>query len=193
MIRPPTVKVINQGFIAHEGDEIVDASSSVTLVEAAGKRIIVDTGAAKDRNTLLGSFDAIHISPDRIDIVVNTHLHRDHIGCNDLFRKARFYAHRLESPPVGTVALNAGLRLVEGVEIVPTPGHTLGSVSVLVYAERRYAICGDAIPTRANFEKHVPPFINVDSKLALKSMDLLSAWGQTVIPGHDALFVVPGK
>jgi len=83
--------------------------------------------------------------------------------------------------------------LFPGVEVVHTPGHTAGSVTVFVRAEKRYAICGDAIPTKANYDSHVPPFIAIDKNLATKSMDAIIASADTIIPGHDAPFDIQGK
>ena len=35
----------------------------------------------------------IGLSPDDIDLVINSHLHPDHCGCNAFFRKATFLVH----------------------------------------------------------------------------------------------------
>jgi glyoxylase-like metal-dependent hydrolase (beta-lactamase superfamily II) len=55
---------------------------------------------------LLQSFDAAHIKPEAVDIVINTHLHFDHCGWNTTqredgsivptFPNARYFAHRGE-------------------------------------------------------------------------------------------------
>ena len=68
---------------------------NVALVESGGKRILVDTGMGDkwgekesriyrlDRSTtLLGSLRALGVSPEDVDVVVNTHLHFDHAGGN---------------------------------------------------------------------------------------------------------------
>jgi len=73
----------------------VPLALNVALIETAGKRILVDTGmgdkwAEKERSiygidrtrTLAGSLAALGLTPDDIDIVVNTHLHFDHAGGN---------------------------------------------------------------------------------------------------------------
>ena len=193
MMERPTVKVLKAGRLVRRGTEIVEASSSVTLVESAGHRIIVDTGSSEDTGELVQALDAVRVGPTDVGIVVNTHLHSDHIGGNNLFTKARFYAHKLESPPVGTAVVSSKQKLLPGIEIVPSPGHTLGSISVLVTAERRYAICGDAIPTKANYDQRIPPYVNVDRRLALKSMELLLGIADVIVPGHDAIFNVEGK
>jgi glyoxylase-like metal-dependent hydrolase (beta-lactamase superfamily II) len=73
----------------------VTLALNVALVETAGKRVLVDTGIGdkwsdKDRSiyridrgtTLLASLRALGLSPEDIDVVINTHLHFDHSGGN---------------------------------------------------------------------------------------------------------------
>lgn len=191
--RATKFSLVMEGRLVRDGARIVEASSSVSMVESGGRVVVVDTGSLADANRLREAFRGASIEPDQVDIVINTHLHLDHIGGNALFRNARFYAHRLESPPLGTARISEGFEIIPGVEVVTTPGHTAGSISVIVRAERRYAICGDAIPTKANLDGHVPPAINIDPRLALKSMDLLEASADVIVPGHGAPFDVERK
>ena len=188
--RATSVRSILDGRLVRSGNTILEASSTVSLVVSAEKRIIVDTGSPTDLKLLREALRTASVRPSDVDIVVNTHLHMDHIGGNSLFPNARFYAHRLENPPLGTIRVSEGFELLPGVELVLTPGHTAGSISVLVLADRRYAICGDAIPTRANVANHVPPSININPRLALKSMDSLEASADVIVPGHEAPFEV---
>lgn len=136
---------------------------------------------------------AASLDPDDVDTVVNTHLHIDHCGGNDLFPRAVFKAHGLENPTIGTLRVREGDIVAEKVSVMDTPGHTAGSVTVLVDAERRYAICGDAIPAKANYDAGVPPAAHVDSRLAIQSMIRILSWADVVIPGHDAPFDVARK
>ena len=184
---------MRSGFLVRKDDVIIDASSSVTLVEAMGKKIIVDTGSPRDSEKIQADLRSMKVQPGEIDIVVNTHLHIDHSGCNELFPNALSYAHRFEEPPIGSTRISGALTLLPGVEIVPTPGHTEGSISVFVSAEKRYAICGDAIPTKANYDAHVPPFVAFDKNLATKSMEMILDWAQVVVPGHGDPFDVLRK
>jgi len=188
--RATSVRSILDGRLVRSGNAILEASSTVSLVVSAEKRMIVDTGSPTDLKLLREALRTASVRPDDVDMVVNTHLHMDHIGGNSLFPNARFYAHRLENPPLGTIRVSEGFELLPGVELVLTPGHTAGSISVLVHADRRYAICGDAIPTKANVENHVPPSININPQLALKSMDSLEASADVIDPGNEAPFEV---
>jgi len=188
--RATSVRSILDGRLVRSGNAILEASSTVSLVVSAEKRMIVDTGSPTDLKLLREALRTASVRPDDVDVVVNTHLHMDHIGGNSLFPNARFYAHRLENPPLGTIRVSEGFELLPGVELVLTPGHTAGSISVLVHADRRYAICGDAIPTKANVDNHVPPSINIDPRLALRSLDFLEASADVIVPGHEAPFEV---
>lgn len=189
----PSVQVLRQGWVVRDGAKVVGASSSVVLVRSGSADIVVDTGSRDDAEAVTGALAAVDIHPEDVSHVVNTHLHMDHCGCNDLFTNALFHAHGLEEPPVGTVRVSGEVTIAPGVRLVPTPGHTAGSVSVFVESDRRYAICGDAIPPRANYEARAPPAVHIDRSLAMKSMDVILAWAEVVIPGHDRQFNVLGK
>lgn len=191
--RATSVRSILDGRLVRSGKAILEASSTVSLIVSADKTVVVDTGSLTDLELLREALSEASVKPDEVDVVVNTHLHLDHIGGNGLFPNAKVYAHRLESPPLGTIRVSSEFELLPGVEIVHTPGHTAGSISVIVHADGRYAICGDAIPTRANVESHVPPSINIDPRLALKSLDLIVSSADVIIPGHGAPFSVARK
>jgi len=189
----PKVRVVREGSLVREGSAVLDASSTVTLVEVSGKRLVVDTGSPRDFDSLSASFKKMEIPPDSVKFVVNTHLHSDHIGGNGIFTNARIVAHALESPPIGSMRVTERVQLLPHVEVVPTPGHSAGSISVFVSADKNVAICGDAIPTRENYEKHVPPSISNNPALAIKSMDMIVAWANIIIPGHGTSFEVKTK
>ncbi len=189
----PEVVVIREGRLVRDGSAIIEASSTVTMIRSEGTLVLVDTGSPAEIDRLREALLSVHIDAGDVDIVVNTHLHLDHAGGNGLFRNARFYAHGLESPPVGTIRVKDEVDLLPDVRILHTPGHTAGSVSVLVNGSRRYAICGDAVPTRANLENHVPPVINIDPRLALKSMEVLERSADIIVPGHENAFEVARK
>ncbi|NLV16267.1 MAG: MBL fold metallo-hydrolase [Syntrophomonadaceae bacterium] len=55
-------------------------------------RAVIDTGA--------GDKAFAPVEPERVDLVINTHYHRDHTAGNHLFPKARVLVHPLEYPPL---------------------------------------------------------------------------------------------
>ena len=45
---------------------------------------------------LITELASLGISPTDIDVVINSHLHPDHCGCNEFFKNAEFYCHEKE-------------------------------------------------------------------------------------------------
>ncbi|MBN1103310.1 MAG: N-acyl homoserine lactonase family protein [Deltaproteobacteria bacterium] len=133
------------------------------LIQGAPKNILVDTGSwaalmAKywpgkgvDYQTFEQALEKENLSPDKIDIIIQTHLHHDHVGntgkCKNaeviiqeeewIFSKAPHPLQAQYYPP----ELYKGwkIRLIRGdkeiypgIEILHTPGHTPGTQSVAV-------------------------------------------------------------
>lgn len=184
----PEVTVLCEGYLVRDGDRVVDASSTVTLIVTDDGVIVVDTGSPFRLGMMKDALTEARVKASDVGFVVNTHLHSDHCGGNDLFADAVKLAHRLEQPPIESMKVEDGHKIAEGVSIRCTPGHTAGSISVLVESDMKYAICGDAIPTRAGYETRTPPTIHIDRRLAVESMESLSEWADMIVPGHDASF-----
>jgi N-acyl homoserine lactone hydrolase len=184
LIRPLCV-----GQIMRDGKTVVEAHSSSTLIQAGDRSIVVDTSDERNRDEMMLRLLEYGLDPKDVEFVVNTHLHDDHIGNNDLFPHAKILVHAMEKPGLGYLTIRgATFHILEGVKVVHTPGHTPGSVSVFVKGDRRTAIVGDAIPTIDNHLKKVPPNISFDAELALNSMERIVEWAEVVVPGHGPSF-----
>lgn len=177
----PQVRVLCEGFIRRDGKAILEAHGSSTLVLCDPHRLVVDTSSPAYRDRVLAAMVQEEVSLEQVDLLVNTHDHQDHTGNNQLFWRAK------------PLALGRGekeMSICPGVKLVATPGHTHSSVSVFVEAEVRHAIVGDAIPTRDNYEKWLPPGINYDPDLALRSMRSIVDFADVIVPGHGPPFRV---
>jgi len=181
----PEVRVLCEGLIRREGQVVIEAHSSSTLVTCEGLKMVVDTSSLEYRGKVLSSLEELGVRPEKVQMVVNTHLHHDHIANNDLFPKAKVLSF-MEEPHHDQIKKE----ICPGVRLVSTPGHVPGSVSVFVEAERKYAIVGDAIPTENNYLKWVPPALNYDPVLAMESMARIVDFADIVIPGHGTQFAV---
>ena len=85
-----------------DGKNRVSLALNICLIEAGGKRVLVDTGMGDkwtdketslyrlDRSrTLLDGLAALDLGPEDIDVVINTHLHFDHAGGNTVARDGK--------------------------------------------------------------------------------------------------------
>lgn len=112
------------------------------------------------------------LAPDDIDIVVNTHLHFDHAGCNYLFTNSRILVQRdhyqqatgpsvrfqpeyWNLPDLSYELVEGDLKPAPGLQILEVPGHVNGlQVPVLRLPDSgTLVIAGDAISLEENLEQ----------------------------------------
>lgn len=183
------VKVVCEGYLRREAGVICEAHSTATLIVDERFLVLVDTSSERYREKLLSGLRAVGVRPEEIAVVVSTHLHHDHIGNNDLFPNATRLARIEEAPGVDYETVTGNLDLQEGISLVHTPGHTRGSMSVMVDAEDgRYVIAGDAIPIKDNYDKWIAPLLRYDEATALRSMRRIAEEADFIVPGHGPLF-----
>jgi glyoxylase-like metal-dependent hydrolase (beta-lactamase superfamily II) len=177
------VYVVKQGKVIYDKEGIVRyASSTVTLIDD-DFAILVDTGLKEDWPVIESGIKEAGFSPSEIDIVVNTHLHLDHVGCNDRF-EARKYAHPTEIAQTNARGYTpCPRRISKRISILETPGHTDGHISVVF--DREIVIAGDAIPTKNHYARRVIPRIHTDVKKAMESLLEIIKIAKIIIPGHD--------
>lgn len=196
-----SVAVIKPGVLVRDRfGNILDARSTVTLVKGNGLNTIIDTGLSSERQVLINALSEQNLAPNDINILINTHSHPDHTGNNELFENAKLVTHRRElygSDETRDILLIENDTEVEpGILVFETPGHTRGSISVLVNCTNigseltRCIMTGDALPIRDNYLKWVPPGIHFDSEIALQSMQKIIGLSDIIIPGHDKPFKI---
>ena len=173
------------------------ACSTVTLVQAGGRTILVDTGL--DDARLLAGLAAAGVDPDGVDTVVLTHTHGDHYRSVHLLPNARVLA---SGPEVNAWRARGAsdkellARLVPtvtgiapGLRLLLTPGHTPGSSTVLVaQAGQLVAITGDAVDSRDFFERREPSHNAVDPAAEKRNFELFAAIADVIVPGHGRPF-----
>lgn len=191
-----SIDVLVLGYLERFEDGSVNLketwSTSSLIRTDDGHVIVVDTSSDFMRSPIKSAFKQIgKIFPDDVDMVVLTHCHTDHIGNVSLFKNATVYVHEGEECTIPDAKIvKEDTEIAKGVRLVHTPGHSDGSMSVFVEADRRYAIVGDAAPLKDNFTKRIIPALHTDAEAARTSLEKIAEWADVVVPGHDKPFKV---
>ncbi|MBQ5483444.1 MAG: MBL fold metallo-hydrolase [Candidatus Methanomethylophilus sp.] len=191
-----SIDVLVLGYLERFEDGSVNLketwSTSSLIRTDDGHVIVVDTSSDFMRSPIKSAFKQIgKIFPDDVDMVVLTHCHTDHIGNVSLFKNATVYVHEGEECTIPNAKIvKEDTEIAKGVRLVHTPGHSNGSMSVFVEADRRYAIVGDAAPLKDNFTKRIIPALHTDADAARESLEKIAEWAEVIVPGHDKPFKV---
>ena len=167
--------------------------------------IIIDPGNPDYLNAKIAAMAQDDIKPEDIGIIVNTHLHIDHCGANESFKKlsdarAALYpvqkknyklmvvdGARLFGMEPGEFTVDTLLNdpvLKSGnykIEIIPSPGHSPDSVCFYL-REEKVLICGDVIFEMNTGRVDLPGGDADDLKksiIALSKLDM-----EYLLPGH---------
>jgi glyoxylase-like metal-dependent hydrolase (beta-lactamase superfamily II) len=169
-------------LVVSVGSFLIRNDAGVTLVDLGlgEAHFAVPAVATYDSGRLLTNLRAEGLSPADVDLVLFTHMHRDHVGWTGdgtgglTFPNARHVVDREEwkywlsrNDPVGPDRQNVLVPLTPviefftaespapGIRALPTPGHTPGHTSFLVTdsaTEESLLILGDAIHSRAQLD-----------------------------------------
>lgn len=171
----------------------------------------VMTPIFKAEQTVVGELGGLGLSPDDIDIVICSHLHPDHCGCNEHFRRATIYCHAAEvaaakaeggeqqgylprewDQPQGFELFDGEHDLFgdERIVLVPMPGHTPGLTVARIALDRDgvFVLASDAAPLQASIDSGAPPKNTWNMDLAADALARLRRFrdqGETVISAHD--------
>lgn len=207
----PKIDVLLQGSPLRTDVGVVGFCSCV-LIEGQ-KRTLVDVGHVGRRLALQAALERRGLMPADIDVTVMSHAHWDHSQNYDLFEHAPMLLHDLErryahhphpndwATPGWTSAMiehqpiiqevDEGYEIEPGVRVMLTPGHSPGSISVLVDTDDGVcAITGDVLHyanvalTRRN------PLVFWNEEQATKSIERILETADAIYPGHDRPFRV---
>lgn len=188
-----TVTVLIPGSARVNDGGSWEASSTVTLIDSNGQKIIVDPGC--DRKLLLGVFEEHGLTLGGIDWVFLSHRHLDHTVLAGVFPNAKVIDDELFQDGLHGEMHRA---MIPGtkVEILKTPGHAPRHGSLLVETKDGVvAIAGDVFwwvdgvePTLdVDFEDE---FADGDVEDLKKSRKLLLEKADWIVPGHGKMVKV---
>lgn len=175
-----------------KGVHVIETYATTTLL-VDDRLVLIDTSADADAGKVMDYLSNIRVKSKDLSTIFITHTHSDHVGGLAAIKHgspAKVAAHRIEADfiarkrvydgPPGTqrhpgtavdVPLDDGQKH-DGLEVIFTPGHTRGSISLLD-PSRSLLIAGDA----ANNESGLRPMddrYNVDPKQHRESIKKLA-------------------
>eukprot|EP00061_Rhincodon_typus_P003485 g20211.t1 len=191
---PYSVFVLKEGYAYTDGDGNTRAGGSITLLKGQ-HAVLVDTGSPWDKDYLLQALQAHGVEPDGVSFVVCTHGHSDHVGNLNLFPEATIIVSRdicRRDVYLGH-DFSAGLpyQLDHGLEVLPTPGHCGGDVSVLVRGteEGTVVVAGDLFEREGDDEGGGSwQLLSENPELQAEQRQRVLALADIIIPGHGPPF-----
>ena len=165
-------------------------------------KTIIDPGSGLDIDYLKSQIKEAGLEMDDIKKIVNTHCHFDHMGADKQLQDEygyEIYMHPLDKKSVDeklddvTVATSFGMTtpdldikqlnegdMVEGYEVIHTPGHTRGGICL---CNGKSLISGDTVFSGGNFGRTDLPTGNskqmAESILRIADLDVVQ-----LFPGH---------
>jgi len=152
--------------------ELTSIAGYIWYIEGAEKRVLIDAGITVEGGVAMGSprrekpqemeegLAKLGLKPEDIDLIIITHLHRDHMELAHKFKNARFIVQKKElefgmnpHPALASSVFEKpfykGLnietiegerQIMDGIGVIPTPGHTPGAQSVVIDTAKGRAI-----------------------------------------------------
>ena len=215
-------------------EETVELPVVCTLLKHTQGNVLFDTGCSPDaavdaearwggvaramvpiydqQDTVIHQLRQTGLAADDIDVVICSHFHPDHCGCNEHFRRATILCHADELAaaqaqdgvaqgylPREWNHAQRGFDTFEGqrdlfgdgrVILLPVPGHTQGMTAALVALDEsgEFLLASDAVAVEANLVEGYAPRNSWDLDKAVEAIAEIKAIadrGAQVIFGHD--------
>lgn len=196
---PYEVHVLFEGYSKILESGGMSANCSCTLITGGQHKIIVDTMTAWDGDRIVQALAKHNITCSDITYVVCTHGHSDHIGNNNLFKSAK----HIISFSISERDFYHDPQFEEGedyiiddfIKVMPTPGHTLTCVSVLVKTKdnRLVAVTGDLFERQEDLQDEslwLKLAGSEDEELQRSNRYKILGLADSIVPGHGPMFQV---
>jgi glyoxylase-like metal-dependent hydrolase (beta-lactamase superfamily II) len=149
---------------------------------------------------------SVELTPAAVDLIIHTHLHNDHCENDALCPNAKIIVQKaeyafLKSPhPVDhryypdildgleVVQVEGDARIADGIEVIFSPGHTVGGQSVAVRTAKGRAVITGFCCNAKNFPSQGPavaPGVHLNLMEAYDSIQKIRRMADILIPIHD--------
>jgi glyoxylase-like metal-dependent hydrolase (beta-lactamase superfamily II) len=180
------------------------------LVDTGLEQFMVPPGLEEEYGLKVQEFEealaTYGLKPEDIDIIIHTHLHNDHCENDYKCTKARVYVQKKEYEffqdphpldhryfpdlldDVEVVLVDGDQEIVEGVQVLLTPGHTVGGQSVVVNTSQGKAVITGFCCNEQNFPASGPvvaPGVHINAIDAYESARRVREMADILLPLHD--------
>ena len=211
----PVALSCNAFLIQRAGEWLMwDTGISESLFHELGGEVIAHGIRGIVARPITHQLAGLGLTPKNISKVILSHAHFDHIGNSNIFSKSSFivqsmeldamfgpdYAHFGYIPKLYEALRTADVHRVEGdldlygdrsIQLISTPGHTPGHMSLLVRLKETGPIilAADVAHYAFNLEQHLVPSMNSSQEESLRSMEriqrIAAEEGATIWLNHD--------
>ncbi len=132
-----------------------NGGSNCFLLKGKKEIALIDSSTLDNMGTLISCFEAIGIKPEEVTLIIHTHGHADHFGCDALFSNAKIAMYENDAKSInagnedfaclqffpGTELPKISFSLKDKqeldlggmqLEVIYCPGHTNGSICLLL-------------------------------------------------------------
>jgi N-acyl homoserine lactone hydrolase len=199
----------------NQGNVLFDTGCHPAVAENAeahwGGLVKVMTPVMQPGDHVIAALGAIDLTCDDVDVVLCSHLHADHCGCNTFFKRATVMIHAQEvaaaraptAEAAGYLASEweqpAPIDMIDGerdlfgdgrIVAIPLPGHTPGTTGALVALDKSgtFFLASDTVSLRSTLDTGIIPRNTWNAEALEKSLAevrRIEAGGVTVLCGHD--------
>jgi N-acyl homoserine lactone hydrolase len=171
---------------------------------------MVPEGAEKELGYKILEFEealaTLNLTPAEIDIIIHTHLHNDHCENDYKCTNAEVYVQKAEREflnnphpvdhryypdildDVQVVEIEGDANIVDGIDVIFSPGHTVGGQSVAINTSEGRAVITGFCCNDKNFPTAGPaiaPGVHIDLTEAYDSIQKIKEMADILIPLHD--------
>ena len=180
------------------------------LVDTGLEQFMVPEGAESKLGYKILEFEAalasLNLTPEKIDIIIHTHLHNDHCENDYKCTNATVYVQKVEREflnnphpvdhryypdildDVQVAEIEGDTNIVDGIDVIFSPGHTVGGQSVAVNTSEGRAVITGFCCNDKNFPTAGPaiaPGVHIDLTEAYDSIQKIKELADILIPLHD--------
>ena len=188
----------------------IDGGDKRILVDTGLEQFMIPEEAEEECGFKIREFDealaTLDLKPEDIDIIIHTHLHNDHCENDYKCTNATVYVQKkeydflLNPHPVdhryypdilddmNVVRLEGDTTIAEGIDVIYSPGHTVGGQSVCVNTSDGQAIITGFCCNDKNFPSAGPaitPGVHIDLTEAYDSIQKIREMADILLPLHD--------